>query len=537
MHRKAYMTLIALLVALIVLLLAAMVYVGSLLLGSQESAGGTGPDAPVSTATPKLLTSQDFEPDRSVLFSSPEGTLTDDQGHAVSLQSMRGRTTVLVFWSSWCSDCKEYLGGSFAQAAQTARSSGAAVHLICREGVREDTREAAESALAQLGLAETTLMDPGAALYQALGLRWVPSVAILDAQGRLMYTGKGAPDAAQMAALLRYAQAPAGQTLRFLEARLTTPAGAVVSGYQVKDGMVIPGNTLLSESQGLLMLYAAQSGDQACFDRVWRAVRDGMSIGGLTAWRTVDGQLADVNAALDDLRIIEALALADARWGMYSYDAASRAQALYDRCVRDGLMRDFASLKDEKTTETVSLCYQDVAAMQAAAAYDPRWEQTAMQALAILNAPDSLISESLPLYKLRYDAKTQTCTGAAVQMNEACIAVLNAARAGVARPETLDWLENTLAAGPLYARYGADGKVKPGYEFESNATYALLVQIGVAANRDRLTQLALERMERRRSFHEATAGGYGEASTAEYYTFDELEAMLAWAALEMTETD
>lgn len=535
MHRKAYVTLIALLSALIVLLVAAMVYIGSLLLNAQESDALEESALPLVTATPKLLTSQDFEPDRSVLFSFPEGTLTDDQGRAVTLQSLRGRATVLIFWSSWCSDCKEYLSGSFAQAAQTARSSGAAVHLVCREGVRADNREAAEAALAQLGLTETTLMDPSAVLYQALGLRWVPSVAILDAQGRLMYTSKGAPDAAHMAALLRYVQAPAGQTLRFLEARLTTPAGAVVSGYQASDGMVIPGNTLLSESQGLLMLYAAQTGDQACFDRVWRAVRDGMSVGGLTAWRTVDGQMADVNAALDDLRIIEALALADARWGMYGYEATSRAQALYDRCVRDGLMRDFASLTEDKTAETVSLCYLDAAAMKAAAAYDPRWEQAAMQAKAILNAPDSLISEKLPLYKLRYDAETQTCTGDAIQMNEACIAVLNAVRAGVARLETLDWLENTLAAGPLYARYGVDGKVKPGYEFESNANYALIVQIGVAANRERLTQLALERMERRRSFDEATAGSYGEASAAECYTFDELEAMLAWAALEMNE--
>ena len=136
MHRKAYVTLIALLAALIVLLVAAMVYISSLLLNAQESDALEESALPLVTATPKLLTSQDFEPDRSVLFSFPEGTLTDDQGRAVTLQSLRGRATVLIFWSSWCSDCKEYLSGSFAQAAQTARSSGAAVHLACREGVR-----------------------------------------------------------------------------------------------------------------------------------------------------------------------------------------------------------------------------------------------------------------------------------------------------------------------------------------------------------------------------------------------------------------
>lgn len=533
MHRKAYKTLIAVLAMLSVLLLLATAYIGSLLLQEpEETAEATQTEMSAPTATPKLLTSADFEPDRTVLFTFPQGTLTDAQGHEVTLDALKGRETVLIFWSSWCADCKEYLAGDFVQTAQSAHSSGAAVYLVCREGVREDNRAAAEAALAQLGLQETTLMDPGAALYQALGLHWVPSVAVLNGEGRLMYTGKNVPNAAEMSTLLKYAKSPAEQTLRFLEARLTTSAGLVASGYRVKDGTVVPGDTQLSESQGLLMLWAAQTGDQDCFDRVWRAVRDSLSSGGLTAWRAVDGKSAEVNAALDDLRIIEALALADERWGLYGHEAAVRAEALYDRCVRDGLMRDFASLKKDETAETVTLCYLDAAAMDAAAAYDPRWAQAAEQARALLQDPESLISEALPLYHTRYDAKKQRFTGDTVQMNEACVAVLNAVRAGTAFPQTLDWLENTLAAGPVYARYGADGRVTAGYDYESNATYALLVQIGAASGRERLTRLALERMERRRSFDAAMTGGYGEASAAEHFTFDELEAMLAWAAVE-----
>ncbi len=535
MHRKAYTVVIAMLVLLIAVLLSAMAYIGFVLLTApkDDAAMQTAPAGP--TATPKLLTAEDFAPDRDVLFTIPSGTLTDDRGRAVKLSAMQGRETVLIFWSSWCGDCKEYLSGEFAQAAQSARSRGAAVHLVCREGVQGDSLKNAQSALAQLELMETTLMDPDAALYQSLGLHWVPSVAILNAQGRLMYTGKGAPDAAEMAVLLDYAKTPAEQTLHFIETRLTTPAGAVFSGYRVKNGEVVPGDTLLSESQGLLMLWAAQSGDQACFDRIWRAVRDSMSSGGLTAWRVVNGTMADVNASLDDLRIIEALMLADARWGMYGHEAAARAEALYDHCIRDGLMRDFASLKGNTTAEDVTLCYMDVSAMQAAAVYDPRWEAAAAQAKALLKAEDSLISKELPLYHTRYDAEKQVFTSDTVQMNEACVAVLNAVRAGAAFPQTLDWLENTLAVGPVYARYGADGRVLPGYEYESNATYALLVQIGAAAGRERMTQLAMERMERKRSFDAAMHGGYGEASSAEHFTFDELEAMLAWAALETRE--
>ncbi len=523
MHRKGYRMLIAALLLLIAVLLAAMVYIGGLLLR-------TPPQTPVMpAATPELKTSRDFQPDRSVLYSVPEGVLTAGDGRKVKLSSLRGRPTVLIFWSSWCGDCKEALKEEFPQAAQSARSMGAAVHLVCREGVREDSRAAAEAVLAQLGLQEQTLMDPGAALYEALGLHWVPSTAILDAQGRLMYTASNLPDAAALAALLTYVNNPAAQTMRFVETKLTAASGAPASGYRIEEGTAIPGNTVLSESLGLMMLCAVQLDDRAGFDRAWQAV-NAMSAGGLTAWRTVDGTRAEVNAALDDLRIIEALAMADEKWGLYGHDAQIRAEALYDRCVRDGLMRDFASLEKAETGRAVTLCYMDAAAMRAAAAYDPRWQEAADKAAGLLNDPAALVSEQLPLYYARYDAEKQAYEGDSLQMNEACVAVLNAVRAGVAQPRTLDWLENTLAAGPVYARYGADGQVLPGYEFESNATYSLLVQIGAAAGRRELARMALERMERRRSFDPAMTGGYGEAAPTEHFTFDELEAALAWLA-------
>jgi thiol-disulfide isomerase/thioredoxin len=182
MDRKAYKVLIAVLVLLILLVLAAMGVIGYMLMTATVEELPQTAASPAPTATPRLLTSQDFEPDRSVLFTTPQGMLTDGQGNPLSLESLRGRETVLIFWSSWCGDCKEYLTGDFPQAAQAVRSSGAAVYLVCREGVKGDTREAAEAALSQQGLQETTLMDPDAALYTSLGLHWVPSVALLDAR-------------------------------------------------------------------------------------------------------------------------------------------------------------------------------------------------------------------------------------------------------------------------------------------------------------------------------------------------------------------
>ena len=124
MRRRGYRILLAGLLLMIALLLAGMVYIGSLILKEEA------PEVPPAPATtPALLTSRDFEPDRSVLFTAAEGTLTDETGEAVKLSSLRGRPTVLVFWSSWCEDCKAYLQHDFLPAAQSARSRGAAAHL------------------------------------------------------------------------------------------------------------------------------------------------------------------------------------------------------------------------------------------------------------------------------------------------------------------------------------------------------------------------------------------------------------------------
>ncbi len=37
---------------------------------------------------------------------APDFTLTDINGHDVSLRDFRGRQVVLVFWASWCPDCR-----------------------------------------------------------------------------------------------------------------------------------------------------------------------------------------------------------------------------------------------------------------------------------------------------------------------------------------------------------------------------------------------------------------------------------------------
>ena len=167
------------------------------------------------------------------------------------------------------------------------------------------------------------------------------------------------PNADEMAQLLDAAQHPAQQTIAFLK-QLMQADGAIPSTYTLSGGAVHPGDTVLSETMGQTMLYAAQTEDAALFSDVWRYVRDKMTVGGLTVWRIQAGEKAAANASLDDLRILRALMEADAVWGGYEREIRERAAALYAACVVDDALVSFANVDGSGRGDRVTLCYLDV---------------------------------------------------------------------------------------------------------------------------------------------------------------------------------
>ena len=58
-----------------------------------------------------------------------------------------------------------------------------------------------------------------------------------------------------------------------------------------------------------------------------------------------------------------------------------------------------------------------------------------------------------------------------------------------------EWLRDQLSGNGLYARYGIDGNVVPGYEYESAAVYAIAAMIGIEENDSDIYTKAIVRME------------------------------------------
>lgn len=469
--------------------------------------------------------------DSTGLFRVYAGTLTNAEGEQVPLTES-GVPTLLLFWSSWCGDCEDYLSGGMEAALAQAEALGARAWLVCRGGRRGENWDSAKKALIAHGVTRGTLMDESAVLFEAMGLRSVPSIVLLDGDGQLVLATTKMPDAAGVTAMLeRVSQGAAAQTGAFVRANLLTEEGGAAATYRVGAGGVAAESLALSETQGLVLEWALLRDDQALFDRTMNYIRSALTVNGLCAWQVENGTLGAVNASLDDLRIVAALLEAEERWGGYREEIAVREAALYNACVRgDGLLADYAVLEEGFPLGGVTLCYLDVTALTRLADYAERWQPVRDKAAELLQ--NGVISEEFPLYYPRYDPDTASYAGEQLQMNEAMVAVLNACRADLATDATLDWLEERLREGPLYAAYTTAGEVAPGYQYESTASYALLAQAAMAAGRDELARLALGRLEQRRCYEAPLVGDYGQMNDGRHYAFDVIEALLCWEAAE-----
>ena len=116
---------------------------------------------------------------------APDFTLQDLQGNPVSLSSFRGRKVVLVFWASWCPDCRAELPELQALHAAADPEQVAFVSVSF-----DRTLEALQRYARENSLPGVQLYDPAGMRESAIGkayhVKWIPSLYVLDAQGNVL---------------------------------------------------------------------------------------------------------------------------------------------------------------------------------------------------------------------------------------------------------------------------------------------------------------------------------------------------------------
>jgi hypothetical protein len=305
-----------------------------------------------------------------------------------------------------------------------------------------------------------------------------------------------------------------------------------------KDIPKVPGTAtshqMLSESTGLMMLYALKTNDQRLFNQQ-NAFLDKYLLdrNGLVRWMVDpddDSLNAHANASIDDLRIISSLIQADAQWGpagKSSYLAKSNrlASTLLERNVSGGRLTDYYDWKSNEPADTVTISYLDIRTMTRLSDKDARWKSVAGTSRKLLEEaalPNGLFKKTFHWKSAQWGPLEE------VHLVDSLYSAYHLAEAGGDITPTLDFIAAQMKnTGKLYGRFLPDGT--PYGELESPAVYALAIRIFDLLDPGGTTEALLrERLAAMRVTDPASPyfGAFVQLPSLEGFSFDHLQALL-----------
>ena len=116
--------------------------------------------------------------------AAPDFTLTDINGHSVSLRDFQGRKVVLVFWASWCPDCRAEVP---ALKELQAKSDPRKVAFVAVSFDR--TKDAWEKYVKENEMTGVQLFENAprkeSFVNDAYHVKWIPYLYLIDEKGKV----------------------------------------------------------------------------------------------------------------------------------------------------------------------------------------------------------------------------------------------------------------------------------------------------------------------------------------------------------------
>jgi len=128
--------------------------------------------------------------------AAPDFELKTLEGEKIHLADLK-QPVLLSFWASWCGPCRREL----PSIDRLNREFGGKGILIL--GVNDEGKGTAQRFLTKEGLSLTTLDDSSLKLHRLYRVRSIPSVFLIDAQGKVVKFFKGAHDEKDLRAALK----------------------------------------------------------------------------------------------------------------------------------------------------------------------------------------------------------------------------------------------------------------------------------------------------------------------------------------------
>lgn len=288
-------------------------------------------------------------------------------------------------------------------------------------------------------------------------------------------------------------------------------------------------NSVSSQSEGMMLLYYLERNDKKSFDRTLKYIEKNMFLSSnLVSSKVKEGEKDKISRSVDNLRIVNALLLASQRWGGLKYRqvAINIEKAIDKNLLYDGALVD--SSDGQSKDYMITLSYIDLQTMKRLSYIDFNWKKIYTQSLRVLD--NGYISAEVPLYKNKYNMKTEEYDTEDIDMVSSLRCILNKAEVSKDVSESINWItEKFKKDGAIYSKYNFNTGNKVSDE-ESVSIYALLVQIAKKTGNDDLYNMSLKKLKKLQVMDKNSNmyGGYEDLKTLDAYSIDNLNALLAY---------
>ncbi|TCO69368.1 glycosyl hydrolase family 8 [Marinisporobacter balticus] len=324
------------------------------------------------------------------------------------------------------------------------------------------------------------------------------------------------------------------KALEFITQRISGTELSVYTNYinrKSNEEVVATGKDILSESQGLLLLYLLNRDKKEYFDVCLDWTVNNLYLdNGIFAWmKTKSSQIKNTNALIDDLRIVRALILANKKWENKKYlkyiQKSSKALLTYN--VKDNMHLDFYDNGFKSKSNIITISYLDLYTMKELTNVDFKWNKVYENSYELVK--NSKI-KGTGLYKFQYNLDQHIYTTSnEISLIQSIYTMVHLAEIGEYDIEGINWIWDEYEKyGKIFATYSYE-TYEPMSDIESTALYALIARLFYLKGEYHKAERILNECEKFQVMNSNSEiyGGFGNEYNKEIYSFDNLQYILS----------